>query len=273
MNKSKYLFFSIFIFSLSANAENSPSTPEIKKEVITIVADTWCPYNCNPKSENPGFMIDIAKQVFAKHNIEISYSTMPWTRAIEETRQGKHTAIIGASPDDAADFVFPSISQGFMNNHLYVKSGNPWRYTGLDSLKKVVLGAIDGYSYNDEIDGYIKKYKLDPTYVELMSGDDALAINVSKLMRGKIGVTIESRFVMNYYLSQNHLQNKIDDIASLPPSNRDNLYIAFSPKDKALSQKYADIISQETKNMRASGELQKIMGNYGLDDWETAPMK
>ncbi len=212
-------------------------------------------------------------KAFAKHNIDVQYSTMPWTRAIDETRQGKHSAIIGASAEDAADFIFPTASQGFMNNHLYVKSGNPWRYNGLDSLKKVTLGAIDGYSYNEEIDSYIKKYKLDPTYVQLMSGDDALAINVSKLMREKIGLTIESKYVMNYYLSQNHLQNKIDDIASLPPSNRDNLYIAFSPKNKSLSQKYAKIMSDETKNMRVSGELQKIMDNYGLDDWETAPKK
>lgn len=273
MNKGKYLFLSLLIFSLNAHAEDAASSAQGKKEVITIVADTWCPYNCNPKSPNQGFMVDLVRKAFAKHNIDVQYSTMPWTRAIDETRQGKHSAIIGASAEDAADFIFPTASQGFMNNHLYVKSGNPWRYNGLDSLKKVTLGAIDGYSYNEEIDSYIKKYKLDPTYVQLMSGDDALAINVSKLMREKIGLTIESKYVMNYYLSQNHLQNKIDDIASLPPSNRDNLYIAFSPKNKSLSQKYAKIMSDETKNMRVSGELQKIMDNYGLDDWETAPKK
>lgn len=272
MNKPACLFLSILLFSLNANAEDSPS-PDSKKEVVTVIADTWCPYNCNPKSPNQGFMVDIVKHAFAKHNIDVEYSTMSWDQAIAETRKGMHTAIIGASSEDAPDFIFPTVSQGFMKNHLYIKSGNPWRYNGVDSLKKVVLGAIDGYSYNEEIDGYIKKYKLDPTYVELMSGDDALAINVSKLMRGKIGVTIESNYVMNYYLSQNHLQNKVDDISSLPPSNRDNLYIAFSPKDKALSKKYADIISDETQKMRASGELQKIMDNYGLDDWETAPKK
>jgi polar amino acid transport system substrate-binding protein len=273
MIKGSYLFLSIFIFSLNANAENSSASLETKKEVITVVADTWCPYNCNPKSVNQGFMIDLVKKAFAKHNIEINYSTMPWTRAIDETRKGKYTAIIGAAHEDAPDFVFPTISQGYMNNHLYVKSGNPWRYSGADSLKKIVLGAIEGYSYNDEFDAHIKKYKLDPAYVQLMAGDDALAINVSKLMRDKIGLTLESKYVMNYYLSKNNLQNKIDDIASLPPSSRDNLYIAFSPKDKQAAQKYADIISEETKKMRASGELQKIMSNYGLDDWENSANK
>ncbi|MEK6746498.1 MAG: transporter substrate-binding domain-containing protein [Pseudomonadota bacterium] len=268
MIKNIFLFISILTFSFNVNAENTESPTNNKKEVITVIADTWCPYNCNPKSPHPGFMIDIVKQAFAKHNIDVEYTTMPWTRAIEETRKGMHTAIIGASTEDAPDFIFPTTNQGLMINNLYVKNGNPWRYSGVNSLKKIVFGAIDGYSYNDEIDSYIKKYKLNPTYIEMMSGNDALAINVSKLIRGKIGVTIESKYVMDYYLSQNNLKDKIVDIASLPPSSRDGLYIAFTPKNKKISQKYANIISEETKNMRASGELKKIMDNYGLSDWE-----
>ena len=270
----KYIFklvilvFCFFLFSSEMHATASEvttgSSPDTKKEIITIVADTWCPYNCNPKSPHPGFMVDIAKKAFAKHNIEVEYSIVPWTRAIEETRKGMHSAIVGASDGDAPDFIYPSIHQGFMRNHFYVKKGNTWKYDGIKSLGYIVLGLIADYSYNDEIDKYISKYKLDPNRIEMMSGDKALEINLSKIKRGKIGGTIEAKYVMEYYLSQNNLSDQYVEAGELPASDRDRLHIAFSPKNKKLSQKYANILSEETKKMRESGELQKILDIDGL---------
>jgi polar amino acid transport system substrate-binding protein len=276
MNKNISLFLLVYVFSTAVNAEDATTQTqptENKPETITIVADTWCPYNCNPKSPHPGFMVDVVKQAFAKHNIEIEYSIIPWTRAIDETRKGMHTAIIGASAGDAPDFILPNIEQGFMQNHFYVKKGNPWRYTGINSLQTITLGLVADYSYNDEIDGYIAKYKLDPKHIEMTSGDEALGINLSKISRDKIGGTIEAKYVVDYYLSQHNMQDKIEDAGVLPPSDKDKLYIAFSPKDKKLAQKYADILSEETSKMRVSGELEKIMDIYGLDDWGKNPKK
>lgn len=241
---------------------------EDAQETITIVADTWCPYNCNPSSPHRGFMVDIAAQAFAKHNIKVEYSIVPWTQAINETRKGKYSAIIGAAVGDAPDFIFPSISQGFVQNYFYVKKGNGWRYDGVKSLNTVILGAIADYSYNDELDGYIKKYKLDPDRISMMSGDDAIGINLSKLTRGRIGATLEGKYVMEYYLSLHNMKGLFEEAGALPPSKNDNLYIAFSPKDKALASKYAAILSKETANMRTSGELVKILNIYGLSDWE-----
>lgn len=237
------------------------------KETITIVADTWCPYNCNSKSPHLGFMVDIAKQAFAKHNIDVVYEVVPWTRAIGETRKGMHGAIVGAAHADAPDFIFPENPQGFVQNHFYVKNDVAWRYHGLDSLKNTVIGVIADYSYNDELDAYIKQYKLDPDRVSIISGDKALGINLRKLKRGRIGAVLESKYVMDYYLAQNYMKGEVGDAGSLPPSEADYLYIAFSPKDKKLARKYAKIISDETANMRANGELAKILDTYGLEDW------
>ena len=101
-----------------------------------------------------------------------------------------------------------------------------------------------------------------------MYGDNALGINLSKISRGRIGGTIEAKYVFEYYVSINNMKNDFEEAGSLPPSEKDNLYIAFSPANKFLAQKYADIISTETKKMRENGELQKILDTYGLKDWE-----
>ncbi len=268
MQKNLLSFLGLCLFSYPAHAVfKQPDNPPAK-ETITIVADTWCPYNCNPKSPHRGFLVDLITTAFAKHNIDVNYSVMPWADAIAETRKGLHTAIIGAAMGDAPDFIFPTINQAFMQNHFYVKKGNPWRYDGIKSLNGIVLGLIVGYSYNDEIDSYIEKYKFDTNHIEMMAGDEALGINLSKIVRGKIGATLEAKYVVDYYLSLHNMKDDIDDAGQLPPSDKNNLYMAFGPTNKKLAQKYADIISDETKKMRASGELEKIMDVYGLDDWE-----
>lgn len=48
-----------------------------RAETITIVADPWCPYNCEPGSDEPGFMVEIARRVFAEAGIEVRYETVP----------------------------------------------------------------------------------------------------------------------------------------------------------------------------------------------------
>lgn len=213
-------------------------------------------------------MVDIAKKAFAKHNIEVEYKIIPWARAITETRKGLHTAIVGAAVGDAPDFIFPDAEQGFVSNYFYVNKGNKWRYSGVKSLKEISLGVIADYSYNEEIDDYIKQYNKYPEYIQIMAGDNALAINLSKLKRNKIGATLESRYVMEYYLSQNNMKNLFEPAGMLELSEEDKLYVAFSPKDKRKAKKYADILTKETVNMRKSGELQEIMDIYGIVDWQ-----
>jgi polar amino acid transport system substrate-binding protein len=45
------------------------------------------------------------------------------------------------------------------------------------------------------------------------------------------------------------------------------LFIAFSPKEPK-AKIYANILAKETKEMRKSGELKKILATYNLTDWQ-----
>jgi polar amino acid transport system substrate-binding protein len=111
-------------------------------ESISIRADEWCPYNCAPDSDAPGFMIEIAKEVFEPMGHTIEYKTLNWSRAIVETRKSKYVAIVGASMGDAEDFVFPASALGQSSNSLYVVQSDDWTYTGLDSVKGRKVGII-----------------------------------------------------------------------------------------------------------------------------------
>ncbi len=231
---------------------------------ITLISDDWCPINCVPESENPGFMVDIAKTIFKKAGHTVIYKKVPWERAIQQTRKGKYSAVIGAFHGDAPDFIFPKNEQGMIGNAFFTTKSSAWRYEGVSSLKNVKFGVIKGYDYSDEINKYIKDNP-DSSAVQLAFGATPLELNIKKLMKGRIDVLLESAYVFNYKIAQMGLKNKVQFAGILAAPEK--AFIAFSPANK-MSETYSQILSNGMDSIRKSGELKKILAKYGLQDWQ-----
>ncbi len=238
-----------------------PTAAARAEETITIVADDWCPYNCDPASDKPGIIIEIAREAFARHGIAIDYKIVAWARALAGTRAGHFNAITGAAHTDAPDFVFPATAQSLSVMTFYTRPGSTWRYTGLDSLAAVSLGSISQYSYGKQVDDYIAAHKNDMAKIQLVSGNLALHSNVMKAIKGRIGATIESAAVMDHFLMTNGLSGRMQPVGHVPSDSDERLYVAFSPKNPN-SPRYAKILSDETASMRKSGEIKRILARY-----------
>jgi polar amino acid transport system substrate-binding protein len=78
-----------------------------RADVIRLRADLWCPYNCEPGADRPGYMVEIAREVFAAAGHEIEYRTLNWVRSLEEARHGTVDGVIAATAVEAAGFVLP----------------------------------------------------------------------------------------------------------------------------------------------------------------------
>jgi polar amino acid transport system substrate-binding protein len=234
---------------------------------ITIVGDSWCPFNCEPDAANPGYMIEVAQQIFAKAGHKVTYKTVEWKKAIEETRKGKYTATVGGLKSDTPDFVFPDRAMGTSENIFFAKKGSSWRYSGMDSLKKIRLGVVEGYSYSDEIDRHIAANKGKPAVLQA-SGDDPLQMNIDRLMKGQIDAFIEDPSVYGSYCGTKKLLNVLGAVQAAgttgPP---DKIYIAFSPANPK-AKTYAALLSSGVDQMRKTGELKKILAKYYVKDWE-----
>ena len=68
-------------------------------ETIILVADTWCPYNCDPGSKYPGFMVEIAQRVFSAAGHQVVYQVEPWNRAVLSVQSGRFQGLIGVTPN------------------------------------------------------------------------------------------------------------------------------------------------------------------------------
>ena len=66
--------------------------------------------------------------------------------------------IYQAARSDAPDFVFTDTPVDMSQNCFYTSKNQSLFYKGLDSLTEISLGAINGYSYADDIDGYIQSH-------------------------------------------------------------------------------------------------------------------
>ncbi len=250
---------------------------------IMIVADQWCPYNCEPESDRPGYMVEITKMIFARAGHTVIYKNVPWNRALSGTYKGYYQAVIAGTPDntklDAAlisetsekaepsdsEFIFPEKEQGRMNNCFFIMKNNPWRYKGPDSLKGQMLGLVQGYGY-PAIQSFIDK---NSDAVDAIGGDNVLARNIQKLLAGRISVILEDKAVFQYTTSGMGLADKFISAGCDGTSDeKNNLYIAFTPqKNNPKSETYAKILSEGMNTIRENKMIDNILQKYGLTDW------
>jgi polar amino acid transport system substrate-binding protein len=236
---------------------------------ITLVADAWCPYNCSPGSPNPGYAIELARAIYEPHGIKVHYEIMPWTRAINETRQTHFNGIIGAARKEAPDFIYPTEIMGFSFYRFYTLPESTWKYTDVDSLKGVSLGAVDGYSYGEKINEYLDLNRQNRAAVQLVSGELAGEQNIRKLLAHRIDVMIEDPNVVANSLKRMDKKEalRIAGVLRNPKISSDELYIAFSPNNED-SQALAGLFDEGIKRLRKTGELAIILDRYGISDWK-----
>lgn len=230
-------------------------------EPIRLRADAWCPYNCDPKADRPGYMIEIMRHVFADGGID--YQLLPWSRAVEEARAGRIEAVAGATAADGAGLVFGKQAIGLSTNVIVTRRGGPWRYTGLKSLDGKRLAAVKDYSYGEEMDKYIQAHATDSNRLELASGDDVTDQNLKKLLTGRVDAMVEDVNVVGFALAAQGIDNLVD----IQPLNEGTpLFVAFAPGPKAAAR--AATLDEGIRSLRRSGELSHIMARYGLGDWQ-----
>ncbi len=233
-------------------------------ETIVLVADEWCPYNCEPGSDKPGFIVEVAQKVFGGAGRQVQYEIIPWSRAVDKTREGEFTAAIGATTEDAEGFVFPKEEFGQVADHYFKRKGYPWTYNGIDSLKEVHLGYIADYDYGEDVNAYIEANQ-GTDKVQAQGGESPLETNIKKLLAERIDVLIEDKNVAMYMAKQMGVADQVEHAGS--DKEFDPIYLAFSPANPK-SQEYADMLDKAVQDMRASGELAKILDKYGLKDWK-----
>ncbi len=253
----------VLILMAIAAATLSPSPAG--GETITLAADVWCPFNCDPGGEPPGYMVEVAKAVFEPRGHTVSYQVLPWARAVAFARRGDIIGLIGPYKADVPDFIFPDNELAMIGFSIFVAADVDWNYTGLGSLTHISLGVINDYAYSPEIDDYILTYMSETNRIQVASGERPLVTNIQKLLHGRIDALIETPPVFHYAAGALGVADRLKSAGTAVAPQP--AYIAFSPK-APQAESYARILSDGIAELRRSGRLSEILARYGLTDWK-----
>ena len=231
---------------------------------VRLRADYWCPYNCDPGEEYPGYMIEIARRAMERLGLETDYQLMPWDRAMSEVRDGRIDGAVGATALEADGLVL-SDPLGLDTDCFFVTPQSDWRFKGIDSLTGVLLGAVSGYTHDEgPIDAYIVTHDRPHGRVTTTTGDDASSRNIRLLLVGRVDVILDSKAVVAMEAAR---QGQAKNIVMAGCLEALPLHIAFSPKYPD-SAKLVGALREEVAELRRSGRLAEILGHYGLEDWQ-----
>ncbi|MBF0207366.1 MAG: transporter substrate-binding domain-containing protein [Oligoflexia bacterium] len=251
------LFFTLVTFTRSALLFEGGAT----RDTITLRTDYWCPYACTP-GDKPGYMIEIAKAVFESKGYKIDYDIEPWARAVKDVSEGKYLGLVGTAKVDAPTLLYPQITLGNNRSCFYSIQGKlQWKYRGEESLKEISFAAIKDYTYGDPVDTYIKK---NPGKVDVIAGNYALALNIAKVLAGRIDAVIENESVIAMHLKEKPIKKPFGNYGCV---EGDPVFIGFYPRHPNAI-KYAEMLTNGIIELRKNGKLKEILNRYGIDDWE-----
>lgn len=231
-----------------------------KADTISLRADSWCPYNCEPGSDYEGYLIEIAREVLVKKGHQVDYQLLNWARSIKETKEGKFNAIVGAYKEDAPDFIFPDATFTTSTQKIYTLAGSAWSYSGPKSLKGQKIGVVKDYSYDDTTDAFIKAKN--PAFV-VLSGDDVQQKMVLLLQKKRLTAVYEDPAVMVQTLKKLKVSPEAVRQANDFANKVAAVYIAFSPANPK-SREYAEILAQGFVELQKSGRIDALKKKYSV---------
>jgi polar amino acid transport system substrate-binding protein len=236
-------------------------------DTVTLRADAYLPFNGDPKAERPGSIIEIAKRVFEKAGYSVDYQIMPWTRVIEEVKAGKLDGAVAAEPAGCPDLVMPAEAQGYWLPVFVTPAGSTWAYAGQASLAGQAIGVVQDYDYGVDPDGksYNEWFKANPAKVQVLKGDKPNDLAIGMLAKKRLDLFIEDWGVVTAAAASAKVDPALLRKAG-PSGTGYDLFIGFSPTDRG--RKLAATLAAGTAELRASGELAKILAAYGMSDWK-----
>lgn len=236
-------------------------------ETLTLRADAYLPFNGDPKAERPGSIIELAKRVFEKAGYTVDYQIMPWTRAIEEVKASRLDGAVAADPASCPDLVMPAEPQGYWLPVFVTPAGSTWAYAGQASLAGQALGVVQDYDYGVDPDGksYNEWFKANPAKIQVLKGDKPNDLAVGMLAKKRLDLFIEDWAVVAAAAASAKVDPAL--LRKAGPSGAGyHIFIGFSPTERG--RKLAALLATGTAELRASGELAKILATYGMHDWK-----
>lgn len=232
-------------------------------DTLSITAEIWCPYACEPESERPGILVEIVREIFAREGIAVDYTLLPWRRAIVETERGGFDGILGVVEGNRGSLLLDEAGLGVDETVVVLRKDTDFHFAGPQSLDSLRLGVIANYTYdnNGELDRYLQKRLAAQDRMVTIYRDEPIKSLINMLSGNRIDAFLENRQVTNY--ESNRLNFK-DQIAITSTGLGDTIHVGFTPD--SAGKRNLDIYNRGFARLLKSGRVGEIFKRYGLEE-------
>ena len=257
----------VLFFTCFANAktiEKGKSEDPRERRTLVLAGDYWCPYNCQPDGESPGYLVELIRRALYIYRIDVEYRMMPWSDALALAEKGEIDGIIGVSSVKGRDLLTTRLPLEFSRTDAFTRNDTKWIYDGLGSLRGKKVGIILDYVVDEAINHFVGiNYPLNPGGFSVQEGKNAVIESIADLIDGYSDVYLEDNRVVRHYITENGLSPYIRNAGHL---GREKLpvYIAFSKKLPNV-KRYIKYFDNGMASLKATGEFDDLRAKYNMD--------
>ncbi len=229
---------------------------DARADELILATGEWTPYT-SEKLENYGFFTEIVAEVCKEMGVVPTYKFYPWRRCFSMVEKGE---VMGAFPytytDERAMKVYftETVTE---SNTVFFQYGNkkPIKFKSLKDLKKIQLGGVVGYFYEEAF----RQVGLKVDYAP----DEKSAI--AKLIAGRMDLLALNELV-GWHLIKKDFPAYKDQFKTLDNNFSRNELKLIVAKDYPDSKKFLKNFNKALKKVLAGEMYKNILEKYGLGE-------
>lgn len=228
---------------------------------LVFASDEWCPYVCF-ESTRPGYLVELAREVFESPARPVEVRRMSWARAIREAESGRIDGVLGAVRGESATLVYPTLAAAGDRPAFAVRAEDPWTFTGVEVLADRRIGLADGYRFGPRLDGALFPGGRGGPTLEPLSTDRPTWTNLRKLVDGRIDTVLDNGHVLRHEIERGGF---FPAVRLIDAGVENPVFMAFAdtPTGRSLAQHFDRVMLARSKR----GGRSALEQTYGPMGW------
>ena len=220
---------------------------------VSLSTGDWPPY-FDRRADDKGLLAQIIREAYGQVGIDVDYTFLPWSRALDMTRQGSYdgSAAWSCTSTRADDFHFSDPILPLYYVFFHGEDRN-FHWQQLDDLEGLTVGLTQDYAYGRQLAlaqarGLVR--------AETTASDES---NLRKLLAGRIDLfpldPLTGLAMINRLFSESEAQQ----LTYHPNPIRRASYHLIFPLDQEKSRELRQQFNQGLDALKRSGRLEEIL--------------
>lgn len=230
------------------------------EDLYILSEDSAPPYAYKEHGQGKGIDHDIIIEAAKRLNIRVRIDFVPWRRMYDSIENG--TCDAGStffhikSRESFAIYVNPPLH--FSTYAVFVRKGNEFPYSSLESLAGKKVGVTRGYRLSTEFKHAVEHGKIHVEEVE------TIAMNIRKVAAGRLDCMVSNLDATHIELKRAGLLGRVVPLP-IPVMESRGLHLVFSKAGRyGANRQFIARLEAVLEGMKEDGTFRKIYDSYGL---------